>query len=147
MKRALILSCLVLAATSALAQKAKTEFNPNARPPVAKPKKPVANKNAEPATKGDSLARKAKIEQPLTLMPFSNDGTHVTLPYELPYSGVVELRVYQGDTTGQMVHQDNFIQEPGNNRIRLKAKAFKAGQAYTAILVYKGKRYAQAISF
>jgi hypothetical protein len=147
MKRTLILGLLVVVATSALAQKAKTEFNPNARPPVVKPKKPVVKPSGEPATKGDSLARKAKIEQPLTLMASSNDGTHVVLPYELPYGGVVELKVYQGDTTGQMVHQDNFIQEPGDNRIRLKTKAFKVGQAYTAILIYKGKRYAQAISF
>jgi hypothetical protein len=147
MKFLLTLGIMLVAATSAYAQKTKTDFNPNAKPAVVKPKKPVANKNAEPATKGDSLARKAKIEQPLTLMPSSNDGTNVVLPYELPYGGVVELRVYQGDTTGQMVYQDNYIQEPGNNRIRLKAKAFKAGQAYTAILVYKGKRYAQALSF
>ncbi len=127
----------------------KTPAKPGAKPstPAAKPaSKPAAIANPN-ATKSDSLARKAKIELPLVLKPVGADESFILLPYELPYSGMVELRLYEGDSTGRLLFQENYIQNPGDNRIRLKAKAFKSGKAYLAILTYKGKRYLQPLSF
>ena len=145
---ATLLGLLALAAAPAAAQKkGNSGFNPNA--PLPKPK-PKAAPNAlakENATASDSLARKAKLELPLVLKPSVVDESAVTLPYELPYSGMVELRLYEGDSTGRLMFQENYIQNPGDNRIRLKAKAFKSGKSYWAVMTYKGKRYAQALNF
>lgn len=137
----------LLPAAAAAQKKPNTDFKPNAPVRRTAPK-PATNALAkENSTASDSLARKAKLELPLILKQAESDGSLVTLPYELPYGGMVELRLFQGDSSGKLVYQENYIQNPGDNRIRLKAKAFKPGEPYTAILTYKGKRYSQRLGF
>ena len=63
------------------------------------------------------------------------NGEFVKLAYELPFSGVVELRLMDDD--GKLLFQSQYIDESGPNQIRLKAGAFEVGESYTLQLNYK----------
>ncbi len=65
-------------------------------------------------------------------------GDYVIIEYALPYTGMGELRLFDG-TTKRQVFRDQYIQAIGDNRIRLKTTAFKPGTAYTFQLTFKGR--------
>lgn len=77
--------------------------------------------------------------------PSAKEGLHflgydigeqfVLLNYELPYGGVVELRIYKEEST--LVWQNQYVNDRGENTIRLKSTAFESGVPYTLQLNYK----------
>lgn len=63
------------------------------------------------------------------------NGAFVEIKYELPFSGMVEIRLYDG--SGQQVWQNQYDHNPGENKIILKASKFHPGETYTYALNYK----------
>ncbi len=63
------------------------------------------------------------------------DNELITLSYELPYNGVVELRLF--DKKGVKIWQHYFINEFGENKIVMKRARFRAGETYLCVLNYK----------
>lgn len=61
--------------------------------------------------------------------------TKITLHYDIPYSGMVELRIF--DKTGKKIFQNQFINEFGENKIYLKLDKFVQGEEYSFQLNYK----------
>ena len=59
----------------------------------------------------------------------------VNFNYEIPFGGMVELRLYGAD--GELVWRNQYINKRGQNRITLKTKAFNAGETYTVEMKYK----------
>lgn len=115
--------------------------------PVAKPAtavKPAATKPKAAPT--DSTAEdenalpQIAADKPLVLgAPNLDDPDYILLPYDLPYSGVVEIRLLNPD--GKQVHRDQFVHQVGPNVIRLKRSGFKKPGLYTYYLYYKTKDY------
>ena len=63
------------------------------------------------------------------------DDNHITIKYDIPYNGVVELRLF--DSKGKKIWQNYYIQEFGENRITLKRSSFPGGGSYDYVLNYK----------
>ena len=59
----------------------------------------------------------------------------VVLNYELPFDGMVELRIFTDEAT--LVWKNQYVNERGVNAIRLKSAAFESGHFYTLQLNYK----------
>ncbi|MEM7038102.1 MAG: hypothetical protein AAF570_14050, partial [Bacteroidota bacterium] len=62
-------------------------------------------------------------------------GAYVVIEYEIPYSGMVEIRLF--DKEGQKIWQNQYPDKYGENKIILKASAFNPGETYTYALNYK----------
>ncbi|MEM1000836.1 MAG: hypothetical protein AAGN35_27530 [Bacteroidota bacterium] len=62
-------------------------------------------------------------------------GAFVVIEYEIPYSGMVEIRLF--DKKGQKIWQNQYPDQYGENRIVLKASKFNPGETYTYALNYK----------
>ena len=62
-------------------------------------------------------------------------GPYVVIEYEIPYSGMVEIRLF--DDNGQKIWQNQYPDQYGENKIILKASKFNPGQTYTYALNYK----------
>lgn len=59
----------------------------------------------------------------------------VVLNYDLPFDGMVELRIFTDEAT--LVWKNQYVNERGENAIRLKSSAFESGRSYTLQLNYK----------
>ena len=68
-------------------------------------------------------------------------GSFVVISYELPYSGMVEIRLF--DASGQKIWQNQYAHTFGKNRIILKASKFNPGQTYAYQLNYKRDQVTQ----
>lgn len=128
-------------AAPATGGKAKTTFNPRATVSAAKLKAPAAA--PAPPDTTDQVVKKV-AELPLVLKGHSTDGQYVLIDYTTPYTGIVEIRLYDGKK--KQVYQDQFVNGIGENRIRMKSTAFKPGQTYTYQLTYKGRETLGRIS-
>ncbi|HHG84784.1 MAG TPA: hypothetical protein ENJ82_08535 [Bacteroidetes bacterium] len=62
-------------------------------------------------------------------------GSRVVIEYEIPYSGMVEIRLF--DKEGRKIWQNQYPDKFGENRIILKASKFNPGETYTYALNYK----------
>ena len=62
-------------------------------------------------------------------------GSFVVIEYEIPYSGMVEIRLF--DKMGNKIWQNQYPDQYGENRIVLKASKFHPGETYTYALNYK----------
>ena len=71
------------------------------------------------------------------------DGNIITLKYEIPFNGVVELRLF--DPKGSKIWQNYYINEFGKNSIILKRSKFHAGETYVCVLNYKTDEIRQTI--
>ena len=71
------------------------------------------------------------------------DGSHLTLKYDIPYNGVVELRLF--DPKGVKIFQNYYINEFGKNSIVLKRNKFIPGESYVCVLNYKIDEIKQTI--
>jgi hypothetical protein len=60
----------------------------------------------------------------------------VIINYNLPYGGVVELKVF--DKNKRLMWRNQYINIDGENRIRFKKSSLKPGN-YTIWLLYKGR--------
>lgn len=75
------------------------------------------------------------IDAKLALKGVEVQGSHVIISYEIPYSGMVEIRLY--DSEGQKIWQSQYADTFGKNRIILKATKFHPGETYAYQLNYK----------
>jgi hypothetical protein len=62
-------------------------------------------------------------------------GSYVVIEYKIPYSGMVEIRLF--DKKGNKIWQNQYPDQYGDNRIILKASKFNPGETYTYALNYK----------
>lgn len=62
-------------------------------------------------------------------------GAYVVINYEIPYSGVVEIRLFDQD--GEKIWQNQYAHSYGTNQIVLKAGKFHPGETYAYRLNYK----------
>lgn len=70
-------------------------------------------------------------------------GAFVVISYEIPYSGMVEIRLF--DQSGEKVWQNQYADTFGENKIVLKASAFNPGEKYAYVLNYKTDEVKQEI--
>ena len=69
----------------------------------------------------------------------TSDQGFLTLNYLLAYGGVVELRIFSAE--GDLVWRNQYLNDRGENRIRLKTIAFAQGSEYAIQLNYKKESY------
>jgi len=62
-------------------------------------------------------------------------GEYVVISYEIPYSGIVEIRLF--DDKEQQIWQNQYADKLGENTIVLKRSAFNEGHTYGYVLNYK----------
>ena len=62
-------------------------------------------------------------------------GPHVKINFEIPFNGMVELRLY--NNKGEKVYQNQYDKKFGENVIVLKASKFNPGETYAYTLNYK----------
>lgn len=83
-----------------------------------------------------SLNEGAKlVDARIDLKETAVKGSFVVIEYEIPYSGMVEIRLF--DKTGNKIWQNQYPDQHGENRIVLKASKFNPGETYTYALNYK----------
>jgi hypothetical protein len=75
-------------------------------------------------------------EKPLNVQNILIQPGNVTLKYDIPYAGMVEVRVYRPDS--QLVWRNQYIQNVGDNEIRFATSNVRAGE-YLFKLSYKGR--------
>ncbi len=59
----------------------------------------------------------------------------IIINYSLPFSGMVEFRLY--DNEGTQIWQNQYPNEVGDNKIVLRASKLTAGKTYAYQMVYK----------
>lgn len=115
--------------------------------PAAKPAAPPAQggktvgkadstKKATADTSKKEEALKTAPLKPLEFTGVTNEDNSATINYNLPYGGMVELRVL--NPTGKQIFTEQYIGKIGENRIRLRTTTLKPGR-HTFYLWYKGK--------
>jgi hypothetical protein len=75
-------------------------------------------------------------EKPLNVQGILIQPGNVTLKYDIPYAGMVEVRVLKPDS--QLVWRNQYIQSTGENEIRFGTVNVRAGE-YLFKLSYKGR--------
>lgn len=68
-------------------------------------------------------------------------GSFIIISYEIPYSGMVEIRLFNSD--GQKIWQNQYADTFGKNRIVLKTSKFNPGETYGYQLNYKRDQVTQ----
>jgi hypothetical protein len=75
------------------------------------------------------------VDAKLALTSTEVKGSYIVISYEIPYSGMVEIRLFnQG---GQKIWQNQYADTFGKNKIVLKASKFNPGETYAYQLNYK----------
>lgn len=62
-------------------------------------------------------------------------GEFVTVDYHIPYDGMLEIRIFDGE--GKLIYQNQKIDLAGDNQVRLKTTPLEPGKAYILRLNYK----------
>lgn len=75
------------------------------------------------------------VDAQLELIATEIQGPYVIISYEIPYSGMVEIRLY--DKEGEKIWQNQYADTYGENKIVLKASKFSPGETYAYVLNYK----------
>jgi hypothetical protein len=75
------------------------------------------------------------VDAKIDLKSSEIEGSFVVIRYEIPYSGMVEIRLF--DANGQKIWQNQYEHTFGKNQIVLKASKFNPGQTYAYQLNYK----------
>lgn len=60
---------------------------------------------------------------------------HVVISYVIPYSGMVEIRLFDKD--GEKVWQNQYADTMGENTVFLRRAKFNPNQTYTLVFNYK----------
>lgn len=79
----------------------------------------------------------------LNLSGLSNDGTVISINYNVNYDGMVEFELY--DKKKELLYKNQYISTVGDHQIKFKATALKPG-TYNYQLFYKGKAYSASLS-
>src|SRR5689334_4774474 len=83
----------------------------------------------------EELPKVQLIDSKIQWLGMDLDASHVTLKYEIPFNGVVEIRLF--DPSGKKMWQNYYVNEFGKNNIILKRNKFNAGESYIVVLNYK----------
>ena len=75
------------------------------------------------------------VEAKLDLKGAEVQGSYLIISYEIPYSGMVEIRLF--NEGGQKIWQNQYADTFGKNKIVLKASKFNPGETYAYQLNYK----------
>ena len=75
------------------------------------------------------------VDARLDLKATEFQGAFIIINYEIPYSGVVEIRLF--NEAGQKVWQNQYPDTFGPNKIVMKASKFNPGETYSYQLNYK----------
>jgi len=75
------------------------------------------------------------VEADIDLKGYEVEGNHIIINYEIPYSGMVEIRLF--DPEGEKIWQNQYPDKFGENQIRLRLSAFEPGSTYAFVLNYK----------
>jgi hypothetical protein len=75
------------------------------------------------------------IDAKIEMIGTNISGSSVVINYKLPYSGMVEIRLF--DNKGIQIWQNQYDDDLGENKIILKAAKFEPGETYAFILNYK----------
>ena len=62
-------------------------------------------------------------------------GEYIVISYEIPYSGMVEIRLF--DEEGDKIWQNQYADKWGENTIVLRRSKFHPGATYAFVLNYK----------
>lgn len=75
------------------------------------------------------------VDSKLTLKGVEFSGDYVIINYEIPYNGMVEIRLF--NKAGDKIWQSQYVNKWGPNRIVMKAGKFVSGETYAYQLNYK----------
>lgn len=75
------------------------------------------------------------VEAELALKGYEFRGNYVVISYEIPYSGMVEIRLF--NEKGDKIWQNQYADKYGENTIVLKRSKFHPGETYAYVLNYK----------
>lgn len=75
------------------------------------------------------------VEAKLALKGAEVQGSYLVISYEIPYSGMVEIRLF--NSNGEKIWQNQYADTFGKNKIVLKASKFHPGETYAYQLNYK----------
>jgi hypothetical protein len=94
--------------------------------------------------KAQSVNQRTKsLEAKIALKGAEVKGNYLFITYEIPYSGVVEIRLF--DSAGQRIWQNQYADTFGKNSIILNASKFNPGETYAYQLNYKRDQIREAI--
>lgn len=89
------------------------------------------NASAQTAAGGQDMYVDASLE----VKGYEFRGEYVVITYEIPYSGIVEIRLF--DDKDQQVWQNQYTDKWGENTIVLRRSAFNEGHTYGYVINYK----------
>lgn len=93
---------------------------------------------------GQSLSEGARIvDSKIDFKGHEMKGSFVVINYEIPYSGMVEIHLF--NEKGEKIWQSQYPQVFGENRIVLKAGKFNPGEKYSYVLNYKRDEIRESI--
>ena len=75
------------------------------------------------------------VHAEIDLKAYEFKGNYVIINYEIPYSGMVEIRLFNPD--GDKIWQNQYPHKFGENKIVLRLSAFEPGSTYAYVLNYK----------
>lgn len=75
------------------------------------------------------------VEAEIALKGYEFRGNFVVISYEIPYSGMVEIRLF--NQSGDKIWQNQYADKYGENTIVLKKSKFHPGETYAYVLNYK----------
>lgn len=75
------------------------------------------------------------VEAQISMKGTEISDSYIFINYEIPYSGMVEIRLFDG--SGQQIWQNQYDHSYGQNRIVLRASKFNPGETYAYQLNYK----------
>lgn len=75
------------------------------------------------------------VDAKIALKGAEVQGSFVVISYEIPYSGMVEIRLF--NEGGEKIWQNQYADSFGKNSITLKASKFNPGETYAYQLNYK----------
>lgn len=99
---------------------------------------------AQPPVEEEVLADSGSVKTASIVIPTDSkialkgveiDDSYVYINYELPYSGMVELKLFDGE--GEKIYANQYTNQFGENRIVLRRNAFTKGNTYAYQLNYK----------
>jgi hypothetical protein len=83
------------------------------------------------------------VEAKLALQGAEVQGSYIIITYEIPYSGMVEIRLFNAG--GEKIWQNQYADTFGKNKIILKASKFNPGETYAYQLNYKRDQVKETI--
>lgn len=87
----------------------------------------------------DKLAHSGAGESLISFMGHDYTLNHVVIKYDIPFDGMIEIRLFDKD--GTKIWQGQYTNTFGENEIRLKRSKFVPGEPYSYRLNYKEDQF------